>query len=202
MEKQEHILDVAFSLFSQFGTKAITMDDIAQKMGASKKTLYAHFADKDELVFHAISRYLRVVEDECAENQRKAENAIQEMFLVMQMLDRHFQNMKPIIMLDLQKYHSSAWNAFEQYKSNSLRSTIKQNLQRGISEGLYRQDLDIEIMTQFRLATAMLCFQPDVFPSGKYEMGKVQYILLEFFLYGLASAAGNQRIEAYKRQLL
>ena len=49
MEIQERILDTAFSLFCQFGTRSITMDAIAQRMGVSKKTLYAHFADKDEL---------------------------------------------------------------------------------------------------------------------------------------------------------
>ena len=201
MEIQERILDTAFNLFSQFGTRSITMDDIAQKMGVSKKTLYAHFADKDEMVTHAITRYLAMVEKECKGNQHKASDAIEELFLVMQMLDHQFGNMKPYVLLDLQRYHPDAYQAFLSYRDNSLKITIRQNLERGIKEGLYRPDLDIDILTQFRMASAMLCFQPDVFPPSLYDMNKVQRKLLEHFLYGLASAQGLKRIEDYKLQL-
>lgn len=201
MEIQERILDTAFNLFSQFGTRSITMDDIAQKMGVSKKTLYAHFADKDELVTHAISRYLLSVENDSKATQQTAEDAIDELFLVMQMLDKQFRHMKPFVLLDLQRYHSTAYQAFLSYRDTSLQSTIRENLERGIREGLYRPDLDVDILTKYRLATAMLCFQPDVFAPGLYEMNKVQRILLEHFLYGLVSSKGFERIEAYKLQL-
>ncbi|SFW87558.1 TetR/AcrR family transcriptional regulator [Chitinophaga sancti] len=201
MEIQERILDTAFNLFSQFGTRSITMDDIAQKMGVSKKTLYAHFADKDELVTHAISRHLLTIDKDCKENQTQAEDAIGELFLVMQMLDKQFRNMKPFVLLDLQRYHAAAYQAFLSYRDNSLQSTIRQNLERGIREGLYRSNLEVDILTRYRLATAMLCFQPDVFAPGLYEMSKVQRILLEHFLYGLVSSKGFERIEAYKLQL-
>jgi AcrR family transcriptional regulator len=201
MEIQERILDTAFNLFSQFGTRSITMDDIAQKMGVSKKTLYAHFADKDEMVTHAITRYLAMIEKECIGNQHKAGDAIEELFMVMQMLDQQFGNMKPYVLLDLQRYHPDAYQAFLSYRDNSLKITIRLNLERGIKEGLYRPDLDIDILTQFRIASAMLCFQPDVFPPALYDMNKVQRKLLEHFLYGLASAKGLKRIEDYKLQL-
>jgi AcrR family transcriptional regulator len=201
MEIQERILNTAFHLFSQFGTRTITMDDIAQKTGVSKKTLYVHFADKDELVTHAISRYLQVVEKDSQAIQLQAADAIDELFLVMQMLDKQFRNMKPFVLLDLQRYHSAAYDAFLTYRDSSLQSTIRQNLQRGIREGLFRPDLDVDILTKYRLSTAMLCFQPDVFAPGLYEMGKVQRILLEHFLYGLVSSEGYERIKKHQLQL-
>jgi AcrR family transcriptional regulator len=201
MDIQERILDTAFSLFCQFGTRSITMDDIAQRMGVSKKTLYAHFADKDELVGHAITRYLNNLDQECLENQDKAANAIDELFLVMKMLDQSFRNMNPIILFDLQKFHAKAYQIFQDYKNNNLKKTVRQNLERGVREGLYRADFDLEIMTQYRLATSMLCFQPDIFPFGKYEMSQVQRILLEHFLYGLVSPEGYKRVEQNKLQL-
>lgn len=201
MDIQERILDTAFSLFCQFGTRSITMDDIAQRMGVSKKTLYAHFADKDELVTHAISRYLNELDNGCLENQDKAANAIDELFLVMEMLDKSFRNMNPIILFDLQKFHAKAYQVFQDYKHNNLQKTVRQNLERGVQEGLYRADFDIDIMTQYRMATSMLCFQPDIFPYGKYDLSKVQRILLEHFLYGIVSREGYKRVEENKLQL-
>jgi AcrR family transcriptional regulator len=174
------------------------MDDIAQKMGVSKKTLYAHFADKDELVVNAISRYLLQMEEESVQNQQKASDAIEELFLVMQTLDECFRYMNPIILFDIQRFHPRAFQVFQDYKNGGLQSTIRQNLERGVKEGLYRAELDLDIMTQYRVATTMLCFQPDAFPTAKYEMGKVQQALLEHYLYGLVSEEGYKRIGQYR----
>jgi AcrR family transcriptional regulator len=199
METQERILDTAFGLFRQYGTRSITMDDIATRMGISKKTLYAHFVDKDDMVVHAISRFLEVIQEEERAIRNNAANAIEEMFEVMNMMDERLRNMNPVIMLDLQKFHSKAFLVFQEYRNNSLRTVIRENLQRGISEGLYRKDLEVNILTQFRIASAMLCFQPEVFPIAGFEMGKVQRVLLEHFLYGVVSAEGLKLIEEYKQ---
>lgn len=200
MEVQERILDTAFGLFRQYGTRSITMDDIAIRMGISKKTLYAHFADKDDMVVHAISRYLEILQESCITIREKAANAVEELFGVMHMLDEKMRNMNPVVMLDLQKFHSKAYLVFQDYRNNSLHTSIRENLERGISEGLYRQDLDIAILTQFRTASSLLCFQPEVFPVSAFEMSRVQWVLLENFLFGVASPQGYKLIEQYKQQ--
>lgn len=199
METPDRILDTSFALFRQFGTRSITMDDIAQKMGVSKKTLYAHFADKDELVVSAISRYLEVIHKESLEIQTKATDAIDELFLVMRMMDDSLRNMNPVILFDLQKFHARAYQVFLDYKDTSMQQIIRENLDRGVKEGLYRDDLDLDVMTRFRLATSMMCFQPDLFPAVQYEMSRVQRILVEHFLYGLVTREGYRRIEEYKK---
>jgi AcrR family transcriptional regulator len=200
METQERILDTAFGLFRQYGTRSITMDDIATRMGISKKTLYAHFVDKDDMVVHAISRFLEVIQEEERSIKARAANAIEELFGVMHMMDERLRNMNPVIMLDLQKFHSKAFQVFQEYRNNYLRTTIRENLERGIREGLYRKDLEVSILTQFRIASAMLCFEPEAFPIAGFELVKVQRVLLEHFLYGVASAEGLKLIEQYKQQ--
>ena len=198
MEVQERIMDKAFGLFRQFGTRSITMDDIAEKMGISKKTLYAHFTDKDDMVTQSIHRFLSIIKEECITDREKSKDAIEELFLVMDMVDRRLLNINPVILLDLQKFHPKGWQLFLDYQNNTLATMIRENLERGISEGVYRPDLDIKILTQYRIHACMICFQPEVF-SGSYDMNKVQKVLLENYLYGVASLKGYQLIEAYKQ---
>ena len=198
MEVQERIMDTAFGLFRQFGTRSITMDDIAERMGISKKTLYAHFTDKDDMVCQTIARFINIITDECIEDRNRSRDAIEELFLVMEMLDRRLRNMNPVILLDLQKFHAKAYQVFLDYQNNSLTAMIRENIERGISEKLYRPDLDIKILTQYRIHACMICFQPEAFP-GTYDMNKVQKVLLENFLYGVASLKGYQLIEEYKQ---
>jgi AcrR family transcriptional regulator len=198
MEVQERIMDTAFGLFRQFGTRSITMDDIAERMGISKKTLYAHFTDKDDMVCQTIGRFINIVTEDCIEDRKKSKDAIDELFLVMDMLDRRLRNMNPVIILDLQKFHSKAYQLFLDYRNNTLATMIRENMERGISEEVYRTDIDIKILTQYRIHACMICFQPEVFP-GASDMNKVQKVLLENFLYGVASVKGYQLIEEYKQ---
>ncbi|RAJ10583.1 TetR family transcriptional regulator [Chitinophaga skermanii] len=201
MEIQERILDTAFMLFRQYGTRSITMDDIAMRMGISKKTLYAHFEDKDDLVFHAITRYLDVMKEQCEDGRAQSKDALEEMFLVMKMLDDKLRNMNPVALLDLQKFHAKAYQKFEEHKDVFLVDTIKKNLVRGITEGFYREDIDIEIMAHFRTASCLMCFRPDILNLQGYDMGRVQRVLLEHFLFGLATQKGYKQIEKYKQKL-
>lgn len=202
MEVQERILETAFGLFRQYGTRSITMDDIAIKMGISKKTLYAHFEDKDDLVTNAIALYLQHMQDACTVSHEQGKDAIEELFRLMDILEERTRNMNPVILLDLQKFHSRAFRLFQHYKDNYLKSTIRQNLERGMSEGLYRSDINVEVLTEFRTTSSMLCFQPEVFPVSGFDMSHVQKVLLEHFIYGVASLQGFKLIEKYKQQLL
>ncbi|GEP94670.1 TetR/AcrR family transcriptional regulator [Chitinophaga cymbidii] len=200
MEVQERILDTAFHLFRQYGTRSITMDDIAVRMGISKKTLYAHFADKSDLVVNVMSRHLKLMEDQCIEDRTRAEDAVEELFLVMKMLEEKLRNMNPVVMMDLQKFHAKAYQLFDKHKNVFMLDTIRENLVRGIREGLYRADLDIDILSHFRAASSMFCFQPELFPMSGYDMTRIQRVLLEHFLYGVATLKGYQQIEKYKSE--
>lgn len=174
------------------------MDDIAIKMGISKKTLYAHFADKNDLVLNVMSRHLKLMEDQCTESRVTSKDAIEELFMVMKMLEDKLRNMNPVAMMDLQKFHARAFQLFEDHRNVFLLQTIRENLERGIREELYRQDLDQDILSRFRAASAMFCFQPELFPMNGYDMARVQRVLLEHFLYGVASPKGYKEIEQYK----
>lgn len=199
MEVQERILDTAFTLFRQYGTRSITMDDIAVRMGISKKTLYAHFADKSDLVTNVMSRHLKLMEDQCVDGLTQSKDAIEELFLVMKMLEDKMRNMNPVVMMDLQKYHARAFQLFEQHREVFMLQMIRRNLERGIREGLFREDLDLDILSHFRAASSMFCFQPELFPMNGYDMTKVQRVLLEHFLYGVATKKGYEEIENYKK---
>ncbi|MGX5820115.1 TetR/AcrR family transcriptional regulator [Chitinophaga lutea] len=200
-EVQERILDTAFNLFRQYGTRSITMDDIALKMGISKKTLYAHFADKNDLVIHVMSRHLQLIEEECTAARDRSKDAIEEMLLVMKMLEERLRNMNPVAMMDLQKYHAKAFQLFEKHRTVFLLETVRENLRRGIREGLFRDDLELDILSHFRAATAMFCFQPDLFPMTGYDMTRVQRVLLEHFIYGVVNPKGYKELEKHRTQI-
>lgn len=201
MEVKEYIVEEADKLFCQYGFKSVTMDDIAKHLGMSKKTIYQHFSDKDELVTILINEKLTNQEctmDLCA---KSAENAVQEIFFVIVNIHQMLSSMNAILFYDLQKYHPKAWLTFKEFKEQNLGKCIMVNLERGISEGVYREELNTEIITQMRLDQVDLIFnQHGQYNMNKYNLAQVMAEITEHFLYGICNHKGLDLIAKYKQQ--
>jgi AcrR family transcriptional regulator len=200
MEPKERILVETHELFNRYGIRSVSMDDIAAQLSMSKKTLYQYYADKDELVNAVFDTVLSSNKAQCLECNKKGENAIHEVFLSFDMVEEMLANMNPSLLFDMQKYHPSAFKKFEEFRSNFLYKQIKSNLERGIREGLYREDIDADVLCRYRLNAILLSFNKDVFPSGKVNPVYIEQQLMEHFLYGLASSKGQKLIQKYKNQ--
>ena len=200
MEAKERILLKAHELFNRYGIRSVSMDDIAAQLGMSKKTLYQYYADKDELVNEIFTGVMEHNKYECSICQAKGENAIHEVFLSFEMLEGMLSEMNPSILFDMQKYHPSAFTKFQDYRNNFLYTLISQNLERGINEELYRSDIDVDILTRYRLFSIMLSFDSEIFPSNKSKLVYIEQQLLEHFLWGLATTRGQKLIQKYKNQ--
>ena len=200
MENKERILLKAHELFNRYGIRSVSMDDIAAQLGMSKKTLYQYYADKDELVNAVFSGIMDHNKKECTGCRSNGEDAIHEVFLSFDMLEGMLSEMNPSILFDMQKYHPSAFRKFEDYRNNFLYGLIRENIERGIKEELYRSDVDVEILTRYRLFSIMISFDSDVFPANKTKLVYIEQQLLEHYLWGLATNKGQKLIQKYKNQ--
>ena len=200
MEAKERILEKANELFHRYGIRSVSMDDIAAQLGMSKKTLYQYYTDKEELVHAVFDIALKINKSNCLECTKKGENAIHEVFLSFDIREEMLKTMNPSVLFDMQKYHPSAYKKFEEFKNGFLYRMIKANLERGIKEELYREEIDIDVLTRYRLYSVLLSFNPEVFPTAKNNPLYIEQQLLEYFLYGMATPKGYKLIQKYKNQ--
>ena len=112
MEPKERILIKAEEQFLQFGIRSVSMDDIANNLGMSKKTLYQYYADKDELVDAVIEGHISGIETECMDCRKNAKDAIHEIFLTMDHITEELSNMNPMLLYDLEKFHYRSYQRF------------------------------------------------------------------------------------------
>ena len=200
MEAKERILVKSHELFNRYGIRSVSMDDIATQLGMSKKTLYQYYADKDELVNEVFNSVLDANRAQCRECTQKGENAIHEVFLSFDMVEEMLTNMNPALLFDMQKYHPTAFKKFQEFRNSFLFRLIKTNLERGIGEELYRPEIDIDLLSRYRVYSVLLSFDPEVFPNAKNQLVYVEQQLMEHFLFGIASAKGQKLIMKYKNQ--
>ena len=195
---QGKISRAAFELFCHKGIKSVSMDEIAQHLSMSKKTIYKWFSNKDEIVYAAFNAFLNGHTRECECFIQNAENAVDELFKIMEITREIFINLHPVIFHELQKYHSSSWQLWQRHKHDFILGSIKENLVRGKQEGLFRTDLDIEVVSRLRLAMIEVAFDRHLFPPHKFELQHVQQSNLEIYMLGIATLKGHKLINKYK----
>ena len=201
MEMKERIQRKAEELFRLYGIRSVTMDEIASHLGISKKTIYHSFADKEEVVRAVFDAMLSENKSCCLEGRNSALNPVHEIFLAFDQMQIMMDNMNPSILFDLEKYHPEVFKKFHEYKYSFLYDLIRKNLEWGIQDGIYREDINLDILTRFRIESAMMPFNPQTFPDNKKNFMLIQRVIIEHFLYGVASAKGIKLIEKYKHKI-
>jgi hypothetical protein len=201
LEVKDYIIQESDKLFCQYGFKSVTMDDIAKHLGMSKKTIYQHFKDKDELVNILIKDKLSVQDCNMGLSAKNARDAVEEIFFAIDNMHGLLTGMNPKLFYDLQKYHPKAWLYFKNFREKKLGKVISENLERGIKEGFYRKEIKIDILTQMRLAQVDIIFnQHDHYTTNKYTIAQVMIELTEHFLQGICNQKGIEQINQYKQK--
>jgi len=202
MEVKERIKQKADELFRRYGIKSVTMDEIANQLGVSKKTIYHSFSDKNELVDDVIADMLRSNKECCQNYKADSQNAIHEIFLALDMLQVIFDNMNPSILHDIERNYPATYKKFKEFKYKFLYEMVKENMIRGIDEELYRPEINIDVLAKIRLETMMLPFDEQLFPKNKFSMVFLHQQIMEFFLFGIASLKGYKLILKYQKERL
>jgi AcrR family transcriptional regulator len=197
MEVKERILTKATDLFLRYGIRTITMDEIAAQLGISKKTIYQFFTDKDDMVSAVIDQEIRKNELDCMAFRHQAENAVHQTFLALESVEELLKCTNPLMLYDLEKHHPRSFARLKEYKYQFLYKILLDNLQWGMDESLYRNDIDKDTVAKGRIELAFLVFNPDIFPNSRYKVTEVNYELTTFFLYGVVTEKGKKLIEKY-----
>jgi TetR/AcrR family transcriptional regulator, cholesterol catabolism regulator len=191
------ILEKSQELFFRYGIKAVTMDEIARELGISKKTIYQHFSDKDAIVNECVKAHFEQERHDSEKMQAEAPDPIAEVVMGSEMMRQMLTNMNPSMFLDLKRYYPTAWQMFIDFKNGFILNIIRQNLLKGIDSGLYRTDLNVEILARLRNEEVEMGFDPQVFPNNKFNVLETQLSLLDHFLRGIMTTEGLKLYEKY-----
>jgi len=202
MEALEKILTSAIELFSQYGFKSITMDDIARRAGISKKTLYQHFANKQEVVNESVAWYKNNTTESCIGVLKDAENAIEAMVRILAFFDSLYRRLNPMAIFEMQRFFPDAYKQFRDLLVERDVVLMRENIGQGMKEGLYRADLNADLMARYRIETSLMSLQPNLMVSDRASLMSVALEIGEHFMYGMMTPKGIELYLKYKEQYL
>lgn len=199
-DTKQRIQKTAHDLVMQYSIRSVSMDDIAASLGMSKKTIYQYFKDKDELVESVVEDVIHTNQCICNQDKEKADNAVHELFLVMEMMVEMFKTMNPSILFDMQKYHPAAFKKFQTHRNEYLYNMCKQNLERGIREELFRPEINVDTMARYRVETMLTAFNPEFQRSVKQSLLDIEKEIIIHYLFGLVTMKGYKMVLKYMEQ--
>lgn len=191
-EKKIEIMEKASAVFMRLGIKSVTLDDLARELGISKKTFYKYFEDKNDLVRSIITAKTELDKAVCVTSINTSHNAIDSLYNISSNVINNFSNINPSVFYDLRKYHSDAWEIMHKHKDQFVKEMLINNVKRGIKEGLYREDLDPEIMARLYVTSTDALLDGTTFPWPNFKFEEVFFEIIKFQLFGMTSEKGRK----------
>jgi len=196
-EIEKRIVQQASDLFMRYGVRNVTMDDIVRELGISKKTLYQYFPDKAELVLRVSAEFFHLEESAFCAIEAQAENAIHELVLIMQWMGQMFSKMSPNLIFEIHRYYPTAWALFDTHRCEHSLIKIITNLKRGVEEGVFRADINIDLVARLRVGAFSQPHDAKLFPADKYSFLAVQQESFLLFVHSIVTPKGLALFHQY-----
>lgn len=197
---KEAILSSVANLYLKYGVRSVSMDDLAHHQGISKKTLYQYFDDKNDLVNQVTTLLLEERMAQYTAAIKDSSNAIDELFSISKLIRKHFSELNPALMYDLQKYHPEAWGLFLKHENEVVYHLVVENLERGVAERFFRPDISVNVLAKIRVEQIHLSFDERLFPKDEFDFTEVQMQLFDHFVHGVLTERGLELYKNYQNQ--
>ena len=198
MDSKFKIILGAQELFFKFGVKSITMDDIANHLGMSKKTIYQSFEKKEDIISEMMLLRLKEHQQILEGISKRSENIVEEIFEVMKHMSELFSNINPKLFYEMKKNFPDVWRLFSDFRNRFVTGMVEKAILKGKKQGFVRVGIDEKIISILRIEQLEMGFDPEIFPPSKFNLLHVQLSLTEHFLYGICTLKGHKLINKYK----
>lgn len=187
----------AAEMFLNFGVKSVTMDDIAQEMGISKKTIYVHFKNKTKLVeavtfeiFEEVSSGIDCICD-------ASHNPIDELYEIKMFVMKYLKNEKSSPHFQLKKYYPKIYEGLQRKQFNKMQECVKSSIVKGVETKLFRSNIDVDFISRMYFIGMTGIKDEFIFPKEKYNMEYLMESYLEYHLRAIVTETGLQILNKF-----
>lgn len=189
---KEKIIAKATDLFLKLGFKSVTMDDIAGEMCISKKTIYKYFCNKELLIEESTNMVHKEVHQIIDNIVAKNHNAIEENFEIRKMFKEMFKAGDTSPVFQLKKHYPEIYEMVMSREINECNTVFKQNIEKGIQQGLYRKNTPVDAYVEFYYT---LIFSINGNISSEIEAQLLELQALEYHTRAMATPEGIIELE-------
>lgn len=197
MTSKEHIAQRAMQMFSARGFKAVRMDDIAQLLGVSKRSLYELFGDKEGLLYEAVISYFENIRHQQIALCAGAADVLEKLFIMLNdILERSEQVGR--MMTDLKRSYPAVHDRLIREGAARNREELRAMLREGINGGIFVDNFHIDLAISVLYYTASAVTHHELTPPEGISEQKAFMQIVSTFFRGISTAEGLQLVDRYR----
>lgn len=197
---REKIIHKSVELFLNLGFKSVTMDDIANEMGISKKTIYVHFPNKTKLVetvtFTLFETICNGIDGICSTSN----NPIEELYAIKMFVMQHLNNEKTSPQYQLKKYYPQIYDILKSKQFDKMQDSVSESLQQGVNTGVFRNTIDVDFISRMYFNGMTGIKDNSIFPQEKFNMDYLMESYLEYHLRAIVTEKGMTILNNFIKQ--
>lgn len=198
---KERIIEESCTLFKKYGIKAVTMDSLASHMGISKRTIYENFSDKDELVMTVMTWMGQQQFQMIYSLQENSESIIHLAFSIIDQVGRIMQELNPLLFEDIKRYHHMVDKGTMRLRIQDSLDLSLPLLIKGIEEGVFRPEINTEIVNRAMHKIFSMTGDFDHFPRELFTRGEVVRNVFINFLRGICTPRGIELVKKCEKEI-
>ncbi len=195
------ILDKTAELVYELGIRNLNMDDISRNLKISKKTLYQYVKSKEDLIEKLFYYDDLRWDDEFSKIRLDGLNAIDILLKASLMVSEEMAKVNPQLKFELKKYYEPIFNKFLEKKHKHIFNMISKNIERGINEGLYRSDINIELVAGLYVRNLVEMHNKDFCMIENISFIEVFEVMFENHIRAISNAEGITYFEMRKAEI-
>jgi TetR/AcrR family transcriptional regulator, cholesterol catabolism regulator len=200
-ETKLNILSKAETLFTKFGIRSVSMDDVCKLVGCSKKTIYSHFENKNELITNIAETHKKADQEAYKLFKSESTNAVEEIHKIVDYTRKEIKRINPILFRDLQKYYMDIFCVYHEKHHLLFLETMKENIRWGVEGGLYRP-VNVDIVALVFVNMVHNIFDNEDYPLETYGIEAIYQEIIDYHLKSILTAKGQDYYNNYKNNLL
>lgn len=196
MEVRDRILQTAARLFMELGVRSVSMDDVARELSISKKTIYKHYQDKNQLVFDTISMHIAEMETNTSLIMAEEENPVLQIAKIADFVLQMNKNVHPSVLFDLQKFYPESYSHLIEHRNRYALQSVNQNLKKGIEQGLFRNNMNRQRVARIYICLIFSMFQNTLFEGEENRDFRDEYIeTIRYHLHAVTTEKGKSTFD-------
>ncbi len=199
MDYRQRIIEEAAHMFRTYGIRAVTMDMLANQMSISKRTIYEVFSDKEELLEGVIDWMAAKQKETMTKIFGESENVVEAIFKMLSFMEDHFKRMSPAFLLDIERFHNKVMQMPMGKESIPYLNSHAEILKRGITEGIFRNDINVDLTNKCMFEVAKMSNDQHLFPPDSFKNRDVVRNFYLNYLRGISTAKGLKLINHYEQ---
>ncbi|WP_111659718.1 TetR/AcrR family transcriptional regulator [Olleya aquimaris] len=197
---RDTIINKSVEMFLTLGFKSVTMDDIANELAISKKTIYQHFENKTKLVeattLHVFNNICDGIDCICSASK----NPIEELYDIKMFVMNYLKNEKTSPQYQLKKYYPKTFELLQVKQFEKMHESVKESIQKGVDTQLFRSNIDVDFISRMYFNGMSGIKDGTIFPPELYNMEYLMESYLEYHLRAIVTEKGMKILNNFIKQ--